>query len=656
VPLPTYPFERRSFWIPTADPEPRRLPTRGANAHPLLGGRLPTAVAIFERVLTPDAVPYLAEHRLHGAVLVAGPVFLEMAQAAAIEAMGPATRAVEEFVICEPLVLPAAGRVVQVHLGDTRGGSVPFSVHSRIVDGDGDWLLHATGRLVVSARVLEVSGADCGAMAALEQELGLSGSCASFYDRLAGLGIQLGPSFRSLREARRRDGEALAAIALPPDRAGDVVSWVHPSLLDGAFQTVGLAVPESPDTGDLYLLTSVERIELVGALPSDLLCHARIQSPGASRPSEWRADVTLLTHGGDVVGVILGVCLRRASREALALAVGAAAAGGLFYQVAWEPAPPIIPAAASLEEPRRFVPRVRERFTSLAVANGLRSEQLLPELDRLCSGHLAAALHQMGFDASVGRVFTAGEEAGRLGVAERHARLFARLLSMLAEDGVLEPRSDGFEVVGALATPDPEARYEALLTRFGETDAELRTLRRCGRELARVLRGEEDPLHLLFPDGSFSEAQKLYVESPYARTYNAALGEALKAAIAALPDGVHLRVLEIGAGTGGTTSFVLPLLPADRVEYTFTDLSPLFLERAAEQFAAYPFLRRALLDIERDPLEQGFEAGRYDVVIAANVLHATGICGRPSGTPGSSSPPAACSCCSRAWLPSVGLI
>ena len=68
---------------------------------------------------------------------------------------------------------------------------------------------------------------------------------------------------------------------------------------------------------------------------------------------------------------------------------------------------------------------------------------------------------------------------------------------------------------------------------------------------------------------------------------------------------------------------MLPRLPADRVEYTFTDLSPLFLERAAEQLASYRFVRRALLDVERDPIEQGFAAGGYDVVIAANVLHAT---------------------------------
>jgi NAD(P)-dependent dehydrogenase (short-subunit alcohol dehydrogenase family) len=48
----------------------------------------------------------------------------------------------------------------------------------------------------------------------------------------------------------------------------------------------------------------------------------------------------------------------------------------------------------------------------------------------------------------------------------------------------------------------------------------------------------------------------------------------------------------------------------------------LFLERATERFADHSFLSTALLDIETDPLSQGFRAGAFDVVIAANVLHA----------------------------------
>jgi epothilone polyketide synthase E len=55
----------------------------------------------------------------------------------------------------------------------------------------------------------------------------------------------------------------------------------------------------------------------------------------------------------------------------------------------------------------------------------------------------------------------------------------------------------------------------------------------------------------------------------------------------------------------------------------FTDVSDLFLNRAMERFADFPFVQYSRLDIDRDPREQGFPEGSFDVVIAANVLHAT---------------------------------
>ncbi len=621
VALPTYPFERRSFWIDraVAASRPAAAPTRGRPG--LLGSRLPTALPCFEATLAPATAPYLADHRLHGEVLVAAPVFLEMAQAAAREALGPPTRAVESFVIRQPLVLPEAGRTVQIQLGHIVNGGTPFSIHSRPASGDGAWQLHATGTMVASAGPPAAS-LETPPLADIARALGPPADLDRHHARIAELGIDLGPSARSLTAAHRRDGEALVAVALPPACASDSPVWAHPVLLDGAFQAVGLAMPDGGAADDLHLLTTVDAIDLWAPLPERLWCHARL-CQGGGGAGEVRADVTLRGADGAVLGIVRGACLRRATREALARVVGGVPLG--WYDVVWEPVPPRPGAAALLAEPATFVPGLRARFAEIAASNGLAVyDELLPELDRLCTAHLAEALRELGFDASPGRTFTAAGEATRLGVAPRHARLFARLLQVLAEDGILRADGAGFEVTAALPPPAPLApRYERLLARFAGEDGELRTLRRCGGELARVLRGEQDPLQLLFPGGELAEARKLYVESAFARTYNAALGEALRAALAPLPAGARLRVLELGAGTGGTTTFVLPLLPAERVEYTFTDVSPLFLERAAEQFASYPFVRRAVLDVERDPIAQGFARRGYDVVIAANVLHAT---------------------------------
>ena len=71
------------------------------------------------------------------------------------------------------------------------------------------------------------------------------------------------------------------------------------------------------------------------------------------------------------------------------------------------------------------------------------------------------------------------------------------------------------------------------------------------------------------------------------------------------------------------TSFVLPVLPEHCTEYVFTDVSPRFTAHAQHKFARFPFVQSRTLDIERDPLEQGFDAHSFDVIIASDVLHAT---------------------------------
>src|SRR5260370_5002128 len=89
------------------------------------------------------------------------------------------------------------------------------------------------------------------------------------------------------------------------------------------------------------------------------------------------------------------------------------------------------------------------------------------------------------------------------------------------------------------------------------------------------------------------------------------------------PPEKKIRLLEIGAGFGITTAYLLPILPAERVEYVYTDISTYFLQEAQEEFAQYPFVEYRLLDIEKDPYTQGFSFHDFDIVIASSVLHAT---------------------------------
>ncbi|VUC30496.1 unnamed protein product [Clonostachys rosea] len=90
----------------------------------------------------------------------------------------------------------------------------------------------------------------------------------------------------------------------------------------------------------------------------------------------------------------------------------------------------------------------------------------------------------------------------------------------------------------------------------------------------------------------------------------------------------NFRVLEIGAGTGATTALILPNLISEYGErmfgsYVFTDISAGFFGAAKERFNNLQGMQFQTLDISRDPEEQGFQPGSFDLIVAANVLHAT---------------------------------
>jgi len=162
-----------------------------------------------------------------------------------------------------------------------------------------------------------------------------------------------------------------------------------------------------------------------------------------------------------------------------------------------------------------------------------------------------------------------------------------------------------------------------LMEQYPEYRSQLVLMERCASQLADVLSGNLDPLHLLFPGGSMDDLEGVYQDTPYAQVYNKLIQATIQMALDKLPEERHLRILEIGAGTGATTSYVMPVLPSNRVEYVYTDLSPLFLEHARSKFRDFPFVQYRLLDIEREPTTQGFAPQSFDIVIAANVLHAT---------------------------------
>ncbi|MGZ8219863.1 SDR family NAD(P)-dependent oxidoreductase, partial [Methylomagnum sp.] len=221
------------------------------------------------------------------------------------------------------------------------------------------------------------------------------------------------------------------------------------------------------------------------------------------------------------------------------------------------------------------------------------------------------------------------ELRARFGVADNQARWFAAALAILAESGFLRREGVVWRVTATGETDAAGLRMarDELAQRHPVLHPHLALLDHCATHWRAVLRGERPGVDAMFPDGSPALLEPLYRGNPWADFLNRRAAMAVRAYLRARRDVGSLRVLEIGAGTGGTSLPVLEALAEaglGNLEYLFTDVTQHFTGQAARVFGPrFPFLRCRALDIERPPEDQGYAAASCDVVIAANVLHAT---------------------------------
>ncbi|KVK87314.1 type I polyketide synthase [Burkholderia sp. MSMB1498] len=263
----------------------------------------------------------------------------------------------------------------------------------------------------------------------------------------------------------------------------------------------------------------------------------------------------------------------------------------------------------------------------------------LPRLQRLydCVTQLHAIYVDRLVRRCVGERFDEGASAlgilraGRL--LPRHRQLLVRLLNACVEDGYY--RRDGDRYAPALAVPhaDRDALLQILRECCEGFDAIADTVARAGDSLYAMMRGDIEPIAVIFPDSASSGVEVLYQEFSFGRYFNQIAAGVVAGLVRERQAGrrAHrpFRILEVGGGTGGTTAWLLPELDgAPNVRYDFTDISPIFTRRAEQKFAAHGCVDYRVFDLQKDAQTQGFEAGAYDLIVAANVIHATQHVGR----------------------------
>lgn len=205
---------------------------------------------------------------------------------------------------------------------------------------------------------------------------------------------------------------------------------------------------------------------------------------------------------------------------------------------------------------------------------------------------------------------------------DKYKRSVTRMIHALSREGFLHKEADIYYLT---RNADILLERKKLWEQFEYYESIIKYSRKyfayqkkAGNSILEQLREEINALNLFFPEGGTDVALSAYKDN--------LINEALNKVISFLVnESIQLKkkvkILEVGAGVGGTTIPVITNLVHHDITYCFTDISKFFLNNARKNFEDYDFMEYKLFDINMNFEEQGFYEDSYDLIICANVLH-----------------------------------
>ncbi|AOR34239.1 hypothetical protein BFF78_27140 [Streptomyces fodineus] len=339
VALPTYPFQRDRYWL---TPAPARAVADAVGLrkvdHAILSGMtdLPGGAGyVFTGRLSADSPAWVAEHVVHGTVILPGVAILDMM--AHVAGLVGCDR-VDELTHYVFMAIPdrTARRIQVVVEPEDSAGRREFAVYSRPVDArtDADWTRHAGGFLSAAEAEPAFELTQWPPSGAVPVDVD------EFYGEAADAGFGYGPHFLGLRRIWA-DGDVRYVEVSLPDTTGANGYGVHPGLLDSVIQPWAVVPSGGPERPALRVPFSW----------SDVVVHATGSGRLRARMTpiaEGRIRAEIADDAGNPVMTVASLVLREANPEQATAAAGETSGLDDLRQVVWTPVPSRdVPAAGT---------------------------------------------------------------------------------------------------------------------------------------------------------------------------------------------------------------------------------------------------------------------------------------------------------------------
>ena len=620
--LPSYPWDHSTkHWHESRLSKDFRL--RSNPHHDLLGVRIPSASPfepVWRNLLSLEMLPWLRDHAVDNSIIFPGSGYLCMAIEALAQdlqnrqSMGTIRQyIIRDIVFSKALLMPEPPGQVEIQLslkalkiGNSRDSSGWNDFRIFSLSQEGVWSENCRGSIMVEFN----SAADgfepfCEenqtSIALRERARYLKGqnlqalSSSDFYQKLRSNGNDYGPNFALLGDLGV-DGLHVTGTLQVPDIAACMPAnfmqphVIHPATLDAVFHinlplflercssgsVMPLAIEEITIPANLPT-TSAEKFQVTAELVPEGPRSARTHVVAFPLGKGQDSSLPLVISNGELCSV--GEVQKTDSTSH--------GDRNITYQLEWS-----LDADYMTREMYEF-----SHSATLARNSAISPDQKADLLDRASSLYVKFCLDHLQRQA--------------FAVPEKHHNY---LLDWMR-------RYIGSEHCQNLIRGMSQEVIAETLSKAQKEGVEGEAVNRIGENLIQMLAGKVDPLTLLLEGGLF---YRLYSDDSSVRCYSH-LNRYLESLIFKNP---HMKILEIGAGTGGTTLPILRTLTKDGRpmfgSYDFTDISPGFFDPGRTLLKDWlGKVRFKTLDIERNPNIQGFEDESYDLVIASNVLHAT---------------------------------
>ncbi|CAI7640712.1 unnamed protein product [Penicillium glandicola] len=584
--IPTYPWDHeRRYWFESRKERAGR--NRPGPVHSLLGvpyGDSTDTEVKWRNFLIPKEIPWLSDHRIQGRVVLPGTAYVIMAcEAALLKAQGEEVRLIEvrDLSIHRATSFDDETTSVEVvfalsNIERTRGDSASGETLSA------DWTLQSPTNketdnlgLVASGSVSLLLGPPDASLLPRRVPENVLPNMVSvdvdeFYNELYELGYGHAGAFRSISRLERKMGQSYGWFQhqTPPEDA-----IVHPALLDVALQAL-CAAASYPGDGGLWSLHVPTGIGAVRINPYHCQ-QSEILSMDGSLPSfSETGDVTIYTEAGEAfvqIESVSSVPFTKATE---------ADDRNIFSEEVWAPADP--DASSIMSETRTTTDDI-ERAYACERAVHFYLKKLRSEVSAL--QEINAALH--------------------------HQRLLTWAGHLVSE--VASGKRRHCEAKWA---NDTEGGIQQIFDRYPD-DIDFKLIKSMGQAYPSIVRGESNPMEHLTKDDMLDELYAQGLGFAMANTWTARL---IKQISHRHP---RMNIIDLGAGTGGTTRMILDHLDSAFKSYTYTDVSTAFSDKAQERFSAFNNkLIFKSFDMEKEAKSQGYEECSYDLVVALNVIHA----------------------------------